>query len=82
MTESTYDILGVSKSYRCEKKTISSSNKNHPDIAGNTDENMEMFSKVQKAIGFSDPIKEHCMIIPLQCPHQRGGSNTQKSWRK
>lgn len=86
MTENFYDILGVSKSAtdaEIKKQYRLLTKKYHPDIAGNTDENMEMFSKVQKAYEvLSDPIQRALYDNPVTMPSSKRGVRIhRKSWR-
>ena len=85
MTENFYDILGVSKSAtdaEIKKQYRLLTKKYHPDIAGNTDENMEMFSKVQKAYEvLSDPIQRALYDNPVTMPSSKRVRIHRKSWR-
>ncbi len=86
MTENFYDILGVSKSAtdaEIKKQYRLLTKKYHPDIAGNTVENMEMFSKVQKAYEvLSDPIQRALYDNPVTMPSSKRGVRIhRKSWR-
>ena len=86
MTENFYDILGVSKSAtdaEIKKQYRLLTKKYHPDIAGDTPENMEMFSKVQKAYEIlSDPIQRALYDNPVTMPSSKRGVRIhRKSWR-
>ena len=86
MTENFYDILGVSKSAtdaEIKKQYRLLTKKYHPDTAGDTPENMEMFSKVQKAYEvLSDPIQRALYDNPVTMPSSKRGVRIhRKSWR-
>ena len=86
MTENLYEILGLTKSATeadIKKQYRVLTKKYHPDQAGNTPENVEMFSKVQKAYEIlSDPIQRALYDNPVSMPTSKKGMRIhRKTWR-